>query len=78
MNSFCRGKRLRGLHGSPQGLYLPGSTDHYFRARVLWSAPGPETAEETGRWAAIQFMDPDVWMHVAIEAVIETAGEARE
>ena len=78
------GAKIRTPEALPLGrvltlqLYLPDGTDHCSRARVLRTAPSPETAEETGPWAAIQFMDPDVWMQVAIEGVIETAGGARE
>jgi hypothetical protein len=56
-------------------LYLPDGTDHQCQARVVRSAP-TEGAEEAGAWAAVQFIEPDVWMRIAIAGVIETAGGA--
>ncbi len=61
--------QLLSLH-----LFLPDGTDHYCRARVLRSAAVTEGEEEAGTWAAVQFIEPDVWMRTAIAGVIETAG----
>ena len=52
-------------------LHLPDGTDHVCRARVLRSGPNPDRDwNATDAWAAVQFIEPDVWMQTAIAAVI--------
>jgi hypothetical protein len=55
-------------------IHLPDGTDHYCRGRVQRSASAPEGTDDTGAWAAVQFIEPNVWLRTAIAGVIETAG----
>ena len=55
-------------------LHLRDGTDHVCRARVLRSGPAADRDwNATDAWAAVQFIEPDVWMQTAIAAVISGA-----